>query len=531
MSGERILVVEDNQRNMKFVRDVLQFKGYQVVEAVTGEEGVRLAFEVDPDLILMDIQLPGINGFEAFEQIRNGESTRQIPVIALTASVSASDQEKILKAGFDGFEAKPVALQRLVDVVANGIAISDATEPVARAKDKVPIKDHAAPWGTERRVEVKEPHDSAPTILVGDDTPQNVKLLVEILKAQKYNVVTADGGAAGLQAVETHAPDLLLLDIMMPDIDGYEVCRRIREMEAHHLTPVVMVTALDGKDERVKGIESGADDFLNKPIVIPELVARVRSLLRIKSLHDQVRAQAVELETFNQQLEEKVQKQLAKIQRMDGLKRFLPPQVAEIALTGNEETFLQQLQPHRQHIVVVFLDLIGFTAFALSEEPEDLMQVLGEFNRTMGELVWQYEGTLDRFTGDGMMIFFNDPIPVPDAELRALKMTIAMRDAFEELRQMWNRRGYELGCCWGVASGYATIGVIGFEQRLDYTAMGTVTNLAARLCDAGADTEILVTKRLMAKVENQFVVDDRADMALKGNPRPTGIVNLIGLQL
>ena len=215
---------------------------------MTGEEGVRLASEVDPHLILMDIQLPGINGFEAFEQIRNGESTRQIPVIALTASVSASDQEKILKAGFDGFEAKPVALQRLVDVVANGIAISDATEPVARAKDEASIKDHAAPLVTERRAEVKEQHDSVPTILVVDDTPQNVKLLVEILKAQKYNVVTADGGAAGLQAVETHAPDLILLDIMMPDIDGYEVCRRIREMEAHHLTPVVMVTALDGKD-------------------------------------------------------------------------------------------------------------------------------------------------------------------------------------------------------------------------------------------------------------------------------------------
>ena len=362
-----------------------------------------------------------------------------------------------------------------------------------------------------------------------DDTPQNVKLLVEILKSQQYNVVTADGGAAGLQAVETHAPDLILLDIMMPDIDGYEVCRRIREMEAHRLTPVVMVTALDGKDERVKGIESGADDFLNKPIVVPELVARVRSLLRIKSLHDQVRVQAVELEAFNQQLEGKVQEQLTKIQRMDGLKRFLPPQVAEIALTGDEETFLQQLQPHRQHIVVVFLDLIGFTAFALSEEPEDLMQMLGEFNQAMGKLVWQYEGTLDRFTGDGMMIFFNDPIPVPDAEVRALKMTIAMREAFEELREVWNRRGYELGCCWGVASGYATIGVIGFEERLDYTAMGTVTNLAARLCDTGADTEILVTKRLMAKLDNQFMVDDRGEVALKGNPRPTGIVNLRGL--
>ena len=530
MSGERILVVEDNERNMKFVRDVLQFKGYEVVEAVTGEEGVRLASEVDPDLILMDIQLPGINGYEAFEQIRNGESTRQIPIIALTASVSASDQEKILKAGFDGFEAKPVALQRLVDVVANGIVTSGSTEPVARAADEASIKEQSLPLVAEQRPGATERHGAVPTILVVDDTPQNVKLLVEILKSQKYNVVTADGGAAGLQAVEAHVPDLILLDIMMPDIDGYEVCRRIREMEAHRLTPVVMVTALDGKDERVKGIESGADDFLNKPIVIPELVARVRSLLRIKSLHDQVRVQAVELETFNQQLEGKVQEQLAKIQRMDGLKRFLPPQVAEIALTGDEETFLQQLQPHRQHIVVVFLDLIGFTAFALSEEPEDLMQMLGEFNRAMGELVWQYEGTLDRFTGDGMMIFFNDPIPVPDAELRALKMTIAMRDAFEALRQVWNHRGYELGCCWGVASGYATIGVIGFEQRLDYTAMGTVTNLAARLCDAGVDTEILVTKRLMAKVQNQFVVDDRDDLNLKGSPRPTGIVNLLGFQ-
>ena len=333
MSGERILVVEDNERNMKFVRDVLQFKGYDVVEAVTGEEGVRLASEVDPDLILMDIQLPGINGYEAFEQIRNGESTRQIPIIALTASVSASDQEKILKAGFDGFEAKPVALQRLVDVVANGIATSGSTEPVARTADEASINAQSLPLVTEQSPGAPQQHGPVPTILVVDDTPQNVKLLVEILKSQQYNVVTADGGAAGLQAVETHAPDLILLDIMMPDIDGYEVCRRIREMEAHRLTPVVMVTALDGKDERVKGIESGADDFLNKPIVIPELVARVRSLLRIKSLHDQVRVQAVELEAFNQQLEGKVQEQLTKIQRMDGLKRFLPPQVAEIALT------------------------------------------------------------------------------------------------------------------------------------------------------------------------------------------------------
>ena len=522
LSDERILVVEDNERNMKFVRDVLQFQGYEVIEATTGEEGVALAAEVDPALILMDIQLPGINGFEAFEQIRNTSATSQIPVIALTASVSVADQQKILSAGFDGFESKPVALKRLIEVVADTLA-GGSPDKVGPVIDEV-TQPTAQQGPTEgNSLAAVSDDDAQATLLVVDDTPQNVRLLCGILETQGYHVISADGGAAALQAMQTSEPDLVL-----PDIDGYEVCRQIRQMPAHQLTPIVMVTALDGKEDRVKGIEAGADEFLNKPVVIPELTARVRSLLRIKSLHDQVKVQAEELESLNRRLEAKVQDQVGKIERMNGLKRFLPPQVAEIALTSNEEEFLKQLQPHRQHIVVVFLDLVGFTAFALSEEPEELMQMLGEFNKAMGDLVWKFEGTLDRFTGDGMMVFFNDPVEISDPEVRALEMALAMRDAFEKLRLGWTKQGYDLGCCWGIASGYATIGVIGFEQRLDYTAMGTVTNQAARLCEEAADQEILVTRRLISKVEGQFVIEDRGDVSLKGNPRPTGIVNLLG---
>lgn len=527
LSDERILVVEDNERNMKFVRDVLQFQGYEVIEATTGEEGVALAAEVDPALILMDIQLPGINGFEAFEQIRNTSATSQIPVIALTASVSVADQQKILSAGFDGFESKPVALKRLIEVVADTLA-GGSPDKVGPVIDEV-TQPTAQQGPTEgNSLAAVSDDDAHATLLVVDDTPQNVRLLCGILETQGYHVISADGGAAALQTMQTSEPDLVLLDVMMPDIDGYEVCRQIRQMPAHQLTPIVMVTALDGKEDRVKGIEAGADEFLNKPVVIPELTARVRSLLRIKSLHDQVKVQAEELESLNRRLEAKVQDQVGKIERMNGLKRFLPPQVAEIALTSNEEEFLKQLQPHRQNIVVVFLDLVGFTAFALSEEPEELMQMLGEFNKAMGDLVWKFEGTLDRFTGDGMMVFFNDPVEIPDPEVRALEMALAMRDAFEKLRLGWTKQGYDLGCCWGIASGYATIGVIGFEQRLDYTAMGTVTNQAARLCEEAADQEILVTRRLISKVEGQFVIEDRGDVSLKGNPRPTGIVNLLG---
>ena len=335
-------------------------------------------------------------------------------------------------------------------------------------------------------------------ILVVDDTPKNVKLLADILTARGYNVVTAASGAEALSQVEAERPDLVLLDVVMPEMSGYEVCRKLRSNPATELLPVVMVTALDPGEERVKGIEAGADDFLTKPINQAELLARVKSLIRIKELYDIVQNQAAELADWNQSLERRVREQLEQLERLERLKRFFSPQLAELILSGGTE---DPLKTHRREITVVFLDLRGFTAFAETAEPEDVMAVLHEYHAEMGKLVLQHEATLERFTGDGMMIFFNDPLPVPNPAEQAVKMAAAMRRQVEELMVKWRKLDYELDFGVGIAQGYATIGAIGFEGRLDYGAIGTVTNLASRLCGEAKPGQILIPQRLLGSVE------------------------------
>ncbi len=304
-------------------------------------------------------------------------------------------------------------------------------------------------------------------ILVVDDTANNVKLLKDLLTMRGYAVVTASSGLEGLEQIDKERPDLVLLDVMMPGMNGYDVCRRIRENPATGVLPVMMVTALDPGQERIKGLEAGADDFLTKPINQPELLARVRSLLRIKELWDQV----IDL---NRTLEQRVDEQVAQLERMGRLKRFFSPQLAELIVSGDAE---DPLKSHRREITVVFLDLRGFTAFAETAEPEEVMGVLREYHAEMGRLVLEHEGTLERFTGDGMMIFFNDPVPVPNPAERAIRMALAMREQVTGLAQGWRKRGFDLDFGVGIAQGYATIGAIGFEGRWDYGAIGTVTNL------------------------------------------------------
>src|SRR5437762_2844250 len=262
------------------------------------------------------------------------------------------------------------------------------------------------------------PRMSAPRkILVVDDTPQNVKLLADLLRAKGYAVATAKSGREALEQVDAEHPDLVLLDVVMPEMSGYDVCRKLRGNLATATLPIIMVTALDPAQERVKGIEAGADDFLSKPINQPELLARVKSLLRIKLLHE-------ELAEWNRTLEQRVEQQLAQLERLERLKRFFSPQLAEMIVSGDAE---DPLRSHRREISVVFLDLRGFTAFAETSEPEEVMGVLREYHAEMGRLILEHEGTLERFTGDGMMIFFNDPVPVPDAPQRAIRMAAARR--------------------------------------------------------------------------------------------------------
>ena len=357
-------------------------------------------------------------------------------------------------------------------------------------------------------------------ILIVDDTPHNVKLLADLLAVKGYAVLTASSGAQALEKVETEAPDLVLLDVVMPAMSGYEVCRKIRGNPATAVLPVVMVTALDPAQERVKGIEAGADDFLSKPINQQELLARVRSLLRIKGLHD-------ELAEWNRTLEQRVATQVAQLERLDRLKRFFSPQLAELIVSGDAE---DPLKSHRREVTVVFLDLRGFTSFAETAEPEEVMGVLREYHAEMGRLILEHEGTLERFTGDGMMIFFNDPVPLPDAPERAVRMAVAMRRRVDELLARWKKRGYDIDFGVGIAQGYATIGAIGFEGRLDYGAIGTVTNLAARLCGEAQPRQILISQRVYGGVEDSVEVEDLGGLTLKGFSKPVPAFNVLRLR-
>ena len=364
-------------------------------------------------------------------------------------------------------------------------------------------------------------------ILVADDTPANVRMLEKRLQHNGYDVVVARDGEEALAVAHATHPDLILLDIMMPKVDGIAVCRRLKSDPAFPFTPIIMVTALADSKDVVAGLEAGGDDYLTKPVDQQALVARVRSMLRIKALHDTVQAQTAELARWNATLEERVARQVAELERVGRLKRFFSPQLAELIVRGGAD---DPLVSHRREVTVVFIDLRGFTAFAERAEPEEVMGVLREYHARMGALVLASEGTLERFTGDGMMIFFNDPVIVPDAVERAVRMTVAMRDGVDELAARWRKRGHELHAGLGIAQGYATIGAIGFEGRLDYGAIGTVTNLAFRLCAEAATGQILISQSVYAAAGDLIDAEPIGELTLKGFQRPVAAYNVRALK-
>ena len=354
-------------------------------------------------------------------------------------------------------------------------------------------------------------------ILVVDDTPHNVKLLADLLGVKGYMVTTAATGEEALARLAADRPDLVLLDVMMPGLSGYDVCRRIRAEAATALLPVVLVTSLDPAGERVKGIEAGADDFLSKPINQPELFARVRSLLRVKALQDEVGSQAEALKVANLKLEQKVDEQVAQLDRLSQLKRFFSPAVADAIVSAGEKSILA---PHRREISYVFIDLRGFTAFTDSAEPEEVEGVLREYHEAMGKVIAEYDGTLDRFAGDGILIFFNDPLPVAEPGRRAVSMALAMHERFAPLRERWLKTGYDLALGIGIAQGYATLGAFGFEGRWDYSAIGGVVNLASRLSDEAQSGQILIDRRTRAALADAAEVEAVGPLSLKGFVQP-----------
>ena len=293
---------------------------------------------------------------------------------------------------------------------------------------------------------------------------------------------------------------------------------------------MILVTAKADATDVIAGLESGGDDYLTKPVDQAALMARVRAMLRIKALHDTVQDQAgkladqaAELAMWNKDLEARVQAQLGEIERMGTLKRFLAPQLAELIVARGDEKILEI---HRRDIVVVFCDLRGFTSFAVTAEPEEVLDLLNEYHAVLGPLITAAEGTLDHFSGDGLMVIFNDPLPCPDPAQRAVRMAVEMRGAVARLQAEWRRRGREIGFGIGIAQGYATLGQIGFAERVDYTAIGTVCNIASRLCDDAKSGQILISKRVAGAVENLFPLEEIGEVALKGLAQPVTVYNV-----
>ena len=364
-----------------------------------------------------------------------------------------------------------------------------------------------------------------PLILVVDDVPDNVDILQMRLEAQGYEVATAGDGVEALEKIRELLPDLVLLDVMMPRLDGIETVKRLKTDASLPFIPVILVTAKADARDVLEGLESGGDDYLTKPVDHAALSARVRAMLRIKALHDTVQQQAAELAAWNRTLEERVAAQLDEIEKVGRLKRFLAPQLAEMIVSSGDEGILDS---HRRDIVVVFCDLRGYTSFAETGEPEEVWAVLREFHAALGPLVSRFEGTLDHFSGDGLMVYFNDPLPCPDPAERAVRMSVEMRAAVGELMSGWRRRGFAIGFGIGVAQGYATLGRIGFAERVDYTAIGTVTNLAARLCAEAQDGQILLSKRVAAAVEGIVSLEEIGNLALKGLSQAIAVYNVVG---
>jgi class 3 adenylate cyclase len=393
---------------------------------------------------------------------------------------------------------------------------------VAERVEAMPLPELATLPSEERA-----PAADRGVILVVDDNEDNREMLARRLERQGYQVRTAAGGGEALAMLARDAADLVLLDVMMPDLDGYAVLARLKADPALHDIPVLMISSLDEVESVARCIELGADDYLPKPFSPVILRARVSASLEKKRLRDQEARHLRELAEWNRTLEERVQEQVGQVERLGRLKRFFSPQLAELIVAGGAA---DPLRTHRREVTVVFLDLRGFTAFAETAEPEEVMGMLREYHAETGRLIVEHEGTLERFTGDGMMIFFNDPVEVPDPAERAIRMAVAVRDRVASLAAGWRKRGWDLALGVGIAQGYATIGAIGFEGRWDYGAIGTVTNLAARLCGEAGAGQILISARVAAAVETLIEADELGPLALKGLARPVPTWRLRGLK-
>jgi class 3 adenylate cyclase len=357
------------------------------------------------------------------------------------------------------------------------------------------------------------------TALVVDDSAVNRLILEKLLEGLGLKVIQAENGALALEllAAEAGGVDVVLLDVLMPELDGYQTLAAMKADDATRHIPVLIVSGVEELDSVVRCIELGATDYLPKPINASILAARINASLAAKRLHD------VEQESFERQaaLNRTIQRQ------KEELSRFLSPQVAALVSSADGE---QLLAGHRREITVAFCDLRGFTAFAERADPEELMTLLSQYHHMMGTAITEHGGTLEHFAGDGVMVFFNDPIPQDDHVERAVRMAIAMREHFDDLAAAWRQQGYELGFGVGIAVGHATLGRIGYDGRHDYGAIGNVTILASRLSSQAAAGQILLSPHAQALLQELIESEPVGELTLKGLTQPVLASNVVAMR-
>jgi adenylate cyclase len=373
----------------------------------------------------------------------------------------------------------------------------------------------------------KTANNQSSSVLVVDDIEMNRDMLCSLLEADGHKTSVAENGRLGLELIKAKPFDLVLLDVMMPEMNGYQVLEQLKSDPTLRAIPVIVLSALDEIGSVVRCIELGAEDYLPKPFDPVLLRARIGACLEKKRLRDQEVRLRNEVEEWNKRLEQRVEEQVSQLERLSRLKQFFSPQLAELIVNGEAD---DPLKTHRRELTVVYLDLRGFTAFAETAEPEEVMEILHEYHAAMGKLILEYEGTLEHFAGDGMMIFFNDPVPVENAAERAVRMALSMREQVRQLTVKWRKLGHDLDFGVGIAQGYATIGAIGFEGRWEYGAIGSVPNLAARLCGEAKPGEILIAQRLLAKLEDLVDIEPVGELTLKGFHRPVSAYRVFGLR-
>jgi class 3 adenylate cyclase len=353
-------------------------------------------------------------------------------------------------------------------------------------------------------------------VLVVDDYIDNVTMLKAHLKARGYRTIDAHDGAAAIDAARAGEPDLILLDVNMPRMSGLEACATLKDDPKTADIPIILVTANSDTKDIVSGFEVGADDYLIKPYNYMELIARVRSMLRIRDAQQQLVALNEQLDELNRNLERRVQEQVEELERVNRLRRFFSPALVENIVSNADEI----LREHRREITVVFLDLRNFTGFSEKASPQEVISTIRELHEVVGPIIFRYAGTLERFTGDGIMVFLGDPEPMPDHAVQAVRMCIDIRDEVEDLRASWAAKGYELSLGLGVATGEASLGTIGFEGRRDYAAIGVATNLSARLCGRAAGGQILLSERTHDQVADAIATQPYGEIELKGFSTP-----------